>query len=92
MALTSCEGSEKGGENGSGGGGLPSDDVWNVTDAQTELYSWSPSIVPSQYYSVKVNGEKVADIAMIISPDMFDDDKTVMIQKGKKTYHQVKLV
>lgn len=69
MALTSCEGSEKGGENGSGGGGLPSDDVWNVTDAQTELYSWSPSIVPSQYYSVKVNGEKAFVLPCIDSPE-----------------------
>ena len=45
-----------------------------------------------QQGGVKVNGEKVTDIGMVISPDMFDDDKTIMIQKGKKTYHQVKLV
>ena len=58
------------------------------------------SLIPSrgegrrliQQGGVKVNGEKVTDIATVISPDMFDDDKSVMIQKGKKTYHQVKLV
>ena len=45
-----------------------------------------------QQGGVKVNGEKVTDIGTVISPDMFDADNAVMIQKGKKTYHQVKLV
>lgn len=45
-----------------------------------------------QQGGVKVNNEKVTDIGMVVSPEMFDEDKTIMVQKGKKTYHQVKLV
>ncbi len=45
-----------------------------------------------QQGGVKVNGEKVADIGTVIGLDLFDDEKTIMIQKGKKVYHQVKIV
>jgi tyrosyl-tRNA synthetase len=44
-----------------------------------------------QQGSVKVAEEKVAAIDFVVSPDLFKDD-TVLIQKGKKTFHQVKLV
>ncbi len=44
-----------------------------------------------QQGSVKVAEEKVPDIGFVVSPDLFKDD-TVLIQKGKKTFHQVKLV
>lgn len=45
-----------------------------------------------QQGGVKVNGEKVADIGTVIGLDLFDDEMTIMIQKGKKVYHQVKIV
>ncbi len=45
-----------------------------------------------QQGGVKVNDEKITDIGTVISPDMFKDDDTVMIQKGKKTFHRVRLV
>jgi tyrosyl-tRNA synthetase len=45
-----------------------------------------------QQGGVKINGEKVSGIDVAVTVDMFDDDATLMIQKGKKVYHQLKLV
>ncbi len=45
-----------------------------------------------QQGGVKVNDVKITDIGTVISPDMFKEDNTVMIQKGKKTFCQVRLV
>ncbi len=45
-----------------------------------------------QQGGIKVNGEKVSDIGFTVSEDMFDDEGTVMVQKGKKVHHRVKLV
>lgn len=44
-----------------------------------------------QQGGVKVNGEKVTDIGAVITSDMCDDDGIIMIQKGKKTFHQLKI-
>jgi tyrosyl-tRNA synthetase len=44
-----------------------------------------------QQGSVRVAEEKVTAIDFVVSPDLFKDD-TILIQKGKKTFHQVKLV
>jgi tyrosyl-tRNA synthetase len=44
-----------------------------------------------QQGGVKVAEEKVTDIGFVVAPELFKDD-TVLIQKGKKTFHQVKLV
>ncbi len=44
-----------------------------------------------QQGSVKVAGEKVDAIDFVVAPQLFEDD-VVMVQKGKKTFHQVKLV
>lgn len=44
-----------------------------------------------QQGGVKVNDEKVTDIGAVINADMCDDDGVIMIQKGKKTFHQLKI-
>ncbi len=44
-----------------------------------------------QQGGVKVAEQKVGAIDFVVSPDLFTDD-TVIIQKGKKTFHMVKLV
>ena len=44
-----------------------------------------------QQGGVKVAEQKVGTIDFVVSPDLFTDD-TVLIQKGKKTFHMVKLV
>lgn len=44
-----------------------------------------------QQGGVKVNDEKVTDIGTVINADMCDDDGVIMIQKGKKTFHQLKI-
>lgn len=44
-----------------------------------------------QQGGVKVNDEKVTDIGTVINADMCDDDGIIMIQKGKKTFHQLKI-
>ena len=45
-----------------------------------------------QQGGVKINDEKITDVATVITKELFDEENTLMIQKGKKTYHQVKLV
>ena len=44
-----------------------------------------------QQGGVKVNEEKVTDIGTVITAQMCDDDGVIMIQKGKKTFHQLKI-
>ena len=44
-----------------------------------------------QQGGVKVKEEKVPSIDFVVTPDMFEND-VIMIQKGKKVFHQVKLV
>ena len=44
-----------------------------------------------QQGGVKVAEQKVGAIDFVVSPDLFKDD-TILIQKGKKTFHMVKLV
>lgn len=44
-----------------------------------------------QQGGVAINDEKITDINTVITLDFFKED-TLMIKKGKKTYHQVKLV
>ncbi len=44
-----------------------------------------------QQGGVSINDKKVQDIDTSITLEFFDDN-TLMIKKGKKTYHQVKLV
>ena len=41
---------------------------------------------------VSVNGEKVTDPKMKVTPDMFDEEGMLLIQKGKKKFMRVKLV
>ena len=57
------------------------------------------SLIPSrsegrrlvQQGSVRVAEEKVTAIDFVVSPDLFDNDE-IMLQKGKKTFHRVRLV
>ncbi|SCY94480.1 tyrosine--tRNA ligase [Alkaliphilus peptidifermentans] len=44
-----------------------------------------------QQGGISINEEKVTDFNMTISESLFNND-TIMIRKGKKVYHQVKLV
>ena len=44
-----------------------------------------------QQGGVKVNEEKVTDISTVITAEMCDEDGIIMIQKGKKTFHQLKV-
>lgn len=44
-----------------------------------------------QQGGVKVNEEKVTDIGTVITAEMCDKDGIIMIQKGKKTFHQLKV-
>ena len=44
-----------------------------------------------QQGGVKVNEEKVTDIGTVITAEMCDEDGIIMIQKGKKTFHQLKV-
>ena len=44
-----------------------------------------------QQGGVKVKEEKVPSIDFVVTPDMFEND-VIMIQKGKKVFHQVKFV
>ena len=44
-----------------------------------------------QQGGVKINEEKVAAVDFLVAPELFKDD-VIMIQKGKKVFHQVKLV
>lgn len=44
-----------------------------------------------QQGGVRVNEEKVTDIGTVITADMCDEDGIIMIQKGKKTFHQLKV-
>ena len=44
-----------------------------------------------QQGGVKVAGEKVGAIDFVVAPNLFENDE-VMIQKGKKVFHSVKLV
>ncbi len=40
---------------------------------------------------IAVDNEKVASIQQVITPDQFQEDK-IIIRKGKKVYHQIRLV
>ena len=42
-----------------------------------------------QQGGVRVNEEKVTDIGTVITAEMCDEDGIIMIQKGKKTFHQL---
>lgn len=42
--------------------------------------------------AVKVNEVKIETIEHIVSPSDFKKDKTVLVQKGKKGFHQIRLV
>lgn len=44
-----------------------------------------------QQGGVAINDEKITDLNTLVTLDFFTDD-TIMIKKGKKTYHQVKLI
>ena len=44
-----------------------------------------------QQGGVRVNEEKVTDIGTVITAEMCDEDGISMIQKGKKTFHQLKV-
>ena len=44
-----------------------------------------------QQGGVRVNEEKVTDIGTVITAEMCDEDGIIMIQKGKKTFHQLKV-
>ncbi|MBR6400998.1 MAG: tyrosine--tRNA ligase [Firmicutes bacterium] len=44
-----------------------------------------------QQGGVKVAGEKVSAIDFVVAPSLFENDE-IMIQKGKKVHHRVKLV
>ena len=44
-----------------------------------------------QQGGVRVNEEKVTDIGTVITAEMCDEDDIIMIQKGKKTFHQLKV-
>ena len=44
-----------------------------------------------QQGGVRVNEEKVTDIGTVITAEMWDEDGIIMIQKGKKTFHQLKV-
>ena len=44
-----------------------------------------------QQGGVRVNEEKVTDIGTVITAEMCDEDVIIMIQKGKKTFHQLKV-
>ena len=44
-----------------------------------------------QQGGVRVNEEKVTDIGTVITAEMGDEDGIIMIQKGKKTFHQLKV-
>lgn len=44
-----------------------------------------------QQGGVRVNEEKVTDIGTVITAEMYDEDGIIMIQKGKKTFHQLKV-
>lgn len=41
---------------------------WSPTDSETELYTYSNAVVPSQYYNVRVNGENAFVIPALSSP------------------------
>ena len=44
-----------------------------------------------QQGGVRVHEEKVTDIGTVITAEMCDEDGIIMIQKGKKTFHQLKV-
>ena len=44
-----------------------------------------------QQGGVRVNEEKVTDIGTVITAEMCDEDGIIMTQKGKKTFHQLKV-
>ena len=44
-----------------------------------------------QQGGVRVNEEKVTDIGTVIPAERCDEDGIIMIQKGKKTFHQLKV-
>ena len=44
-----------------------------------------------QQGGVRVNEEKVTDIGTVITAEMCDEDGIIMLQKGKKTFHQLKV-
>ena len=44
-----------------------------------------------QQGSVKAGGEKITAVDFTVTADMFDDEGTLMLQKGKKTFHLVKI-
>lgn len=44
-----------------------------------------------QQGGVRVNEEKVTDIGTVITAEMCNEDGIIMIQKGKKTFHQLKV-
>ena len=68
-AILSCNGNTRA-DNASGGGGKPTNDTaFNATDVETELYSYANSVIPSQYYSVKVNGHDATVIPGIAAPE-----------------------
>lgn len=45
-----------------------------------------------QQGGVKINDIKIEAIDHIVSPNDFKEDKTILIQKGKKGFHQIKLI
>lgn len=48
LASTSCSDAD---------GGKEDSYTWDITDAEVELYQYSNAVIPSQYYTVRVNGE-----------------------------------
>lgn len=44
-----------------------------------------------QQGGVSIDDEKIMDINTLVTLDFFKDN-AIMIKKGKKTYHQVKLI
>ena len=67
-AILSCNGNTRA-DNASGGGKPTNDTAFNATDVETELYSYANSVIPSQYYSVKVNGHDATVIPGIAAPE-----------------------
>ena len=84
------------------GGSVPSTEIskGEFTDGMDIITLLSKAeLIPSrgegrrvvQQGGVTINDEKISDINTLITLDFFKDD-ALMIKKGKKTYHQVKLI
>lgn len=68
IAASSCEGAQDKPGTEPGGGSSTDDLTWSATGAGTELYKYSPAVVPSQFYTVEVNGENAFVIPGIDVP------------------------